>query len=227
MPKPPQRHLRIIEATQGPVEHERQTFEMRPGERTLFASSDPNILIFLDFASVDEAEFLSLLISSKPTHIVDVRVVPRFDIGNLNRKLVFSVFKSAGAAYHDLGAVIGAAKMRQAVGMPIELAQVVLDRVLKSPRPLVGPIVVIVDTRYCLPTFIDEFALAMDAANPSGWQTVRVPAIGTSVGLGNRSVIFISHATPDDNPFAEWLSSQLTLGGYEVDTRNNPSHFGS
>lgn len=216
MSKPPQRHLRIVEAPQRPIEHQREAFEKQPGERTLFATSDTNILIFLDFATVDEAEFLSLLISSKPMHVVDVRVVPRFDVGNLNRKLVFSIFKNAETVYHDLGAVIGAAQMRQAAGMPGQLAQIVLERVLKSPRPLVGPIVVIVDTRHSVPSFIDEFASAMDVANPSGWQTLRIPATGTSREHGNRSVVFLSHATPDDNSFAQWLSTQLALSGYEV-----------
>jgi hypothetical protein len=32
----------------------------------------------------------------------------------------------------------------------------------------------------------------------------------------NRTVVFISHATPDDNSFAQWLSTQLALSGYEV-----------
>ncbi|KQZ26524.1 hypothetical protein ASD50_03710 [Mesorhizobium sp. Root552] len=31
-----------------------------------------------------------------------------------------------------------------------------------------------------------------------------------------RSIIFISHATPQDNVFAEWLATQLAIAGYEV-----------
>ena len=29
-----------------------------------------------------------------------------------------------------------------------------------------------------------------------------------------KNVIFISHANPEDNPFADWLFAQLTLAGY-------------
>lgn len=32
----------------------------------------------------------------------------------------------------------------------------------------------------------------------------------------SRSVIFISHATPQDNTFAAWLAAQLAIAGYEV-----------
>ena len=216
MSHPPKRHLRIVEDPIQPTVHAREDFEPQHGERTLFATSDPNILVFLDFASIDEAEFLSLLISSKPLHVVDVRVVPRFDVGNLNRKLVFSVFKNAGATYHDLGATVGAAHLRALSEKPSDVARAVLDRVLKNPRPLSGPIVVIVDTRQIVPDFVDEFAKAMDSANPSGWQTLRLPALNNAKGLGNRTVVFISHATPDDNSFAQWLSTQLALSGYEV-----------
>ena len=32
----------------------------------------------------------------------------------------------------------------------------------------------------------------------------------------NRSIVFISHASPEDNPAAAWFATQLTLLGYEV-----------
>ncbi len=31
-----------------------------------------------------------------------------------------------------------------------------------------------------------------------------------------RDTLFISHATPDDNAFATWLASRLSMAGYEV-----------
>ncbi len=216
MPKPPQRHLRIVETPPLPVVHEAEAFVAKPGERSLFVSNDPNMLIFVDFTSVDEAELLSLLISSKPKHIIDLRLVPRFDIGNLNRKLVFSVFKNSGSSYHDLGALIGPAQMREVAGTADVLARLVQERIFSSERHPLGPIAVFIDSRNANAAFIDEFAKTMDQANPLGWQTLRVPTINNSNILAGRSVVFISHATPDDNAFAHWLSAQLTLSGYEV-----------
>jgi hypothetical protein len=193
-----------------------EAFEVRSGERTLFASSDPNIIVFLDFASIEEAEFLSLLVSASPKHIIDLRAVPRFDTGNLNRKLVFSVFKNAGSVYHDLGAIIGAARMREIVGMPLLLAKAVLESVFHSGEPLVGPAVLLIDTRQASSEFIDAFASTLDAVNPQGWQILRVPSVSRSSAVRGRTIVFISHATPDDNPFASWLTTQLSLSGYEV-----------
>lgn len=35
-------------------------------------------------------------------------------------------------------------------------------------------------------------------------------------GGRQRRVLFLSHATPEDNGFAGWLASQLAIAGYEV-----------
>lgn len=191
-------------------------FEHKTSKRNLFATKDPNILAFLDFSSIDEAEFLSLLISAEPKFVLDVRQVPRFDVGNLNRKLVFSIFKKAGAKYIDLGALIGPAHMREIADDPADLSRLALDRAFGSPGHVTGPIIVIIDAKQNSAPFIDEFALGLDPANRLGWETLRIPAVSSAKALGNRSTIFISHATPDDNSFVQWLSSQLVLSGYEV-----------
>lgn len=41
-------------------------------------------------------------------------------------------------------------------------------------------------------------------------------AAGKTVSPSGRRVIFISHATPQDNVFAGWLAAQLAIAGYEV-----------
>lgn len=216
MSKTPPKHLRIVETAPRPVEHAPDSFEPVASERSLFAAADPNILMFVDFTTVDEAELLSLIISSKPTHVIDLRVVPRFDIGTLNRKLVFSIFEKAGARYHDLGALIGPAHMRQNAGSPQPLARAVLERVFKSDAAVKGPVAILLDAKCSAAAFTDAFAAILDHANPAGWQTMRVPAVQSAPISGSRAIIFISHATPNDNPFASWLSTQLTLSGYEV-----------
>lgn len=38
----------------------------------------------------------------------------------------------------------------------------------------------------------------------------------TDMGNGKRNLVFISHATPEDNQFTLWLSTRLKLLGYEV-----------
>lgn len=216
MSKKPPKHLRIVETDPRPVEHVPEAFKPVASERSLFVTADPNILMFVDLTAVDEAELLSLIISSKPTYVIDLRVVPRFDIGTLNRKLVFSIFEKAGAKYHDLGAIIGPAHMRQNAGAPEPLARAVMERVFKSETVVKGPVAILLDAKCSDAAFTDGFAAILDQANPAGWQLMRVPAVRGTAISDSRSIIFISHATPNDNPFASWLSTQLTLSGYEV-----------
>lgn len=44
----------------------------------------------------------------------------------------------------------------------------------------------------------------------------RTAAKDAPAGAVTRRVLFLSHATPEDNTFAKWLASQLAIAGYEV-----------
>src|ERR1700732_3213839 len=36
------------------------------------------------------------------------------------------------------------------------------------------------------------------------------------IGMPERTLIFISHANPEDNAFVTWIASRLALAGYDV-----------
>jgi hypothetical protein len=42
------------------------------------------------------------------------------------------------------------------------------------------------------------------------------PKVDRNISATDRRLLFISHATPQDNLFAEWLATQLAIAGYEV-----------
>src|SRR5437879_5754389 len=106
MTMPPQRRpgvrfLRLVEK----VETRQLTREdlVRPAwQSTLFAADQPELLIFLDFEHANEADFLTVLTVARPRYVFDLRLVPRFDLGSLNRRLVFSLFSQSGIRYIDL-----------------------------------------------------------------------------------------------------------------------------
>lgn len=54
---------------------------------------------------------------------------------------------------------------------------------------------------------LEDGAEAMNAAG-TGAEKVAAPS--------RRRLLFVSHATPQDNVFAEWLATQLAIAGYEV-----------
>jgi hypothetical protein len=71
-------------------------------QASLFPESRPGIVVFVSFPDVEECEFVDLLENAKPRFVIDLRVVPRFDIGRLNRERAFDIFDAAGTRYIDL-----------------------------------------------------------------------------------------------------------------------------
>jgi hypothetical protein len=71
-------------------------------QSTLFPSPRPGLLIFVFFPDVTEDEFKKTLQFAKPGTVVELRSTPRFDIGKLNRKIVFDCFDKEHATYLDL-----------------------------------------------------------------------------------------------------------------------------
>ncbi|MFV1976984.1 MAG: hypothetical protein ACC651_14660 [Candidatus Scalindua sp.] len=68
----------------------------------LFASPNPTLLIFADISNISESDILKLFYYADPRVVIDLRDVPRFDIGNLNRRSVFQLFKKHKSKYLDI-----------------------------------------------------------------------------------------------------------------------------
>jgi hypothetical protein len=77
--------------------------EESPVQGVLFPPDAPKSLIFVRIPGVSETEFLSLLETAKPSYVFELRSVPRFDIGQLNRQMVFSFFQRERSTYLDHG----------------------------------------------------------------------------------------------------------------------------
>jgi len=47
-------------------------------------------------------------------------------------------------------------------------------------------------------------------------EEIEVPEIPAPLPRPVRQLVFLSHASPEDNAFARWLATQLAIAGYEV-----------
>ena len=71
---------------------------VEPGpQATLFPEVRPGVVIFVCFPNVEEREFVSLLENARPSFVIDIRIVPRFDVGRLNRERAFGLFEMTEA----------------------------------------------------------------------------------------------------------------------------------
>ena len=198
--------LRVVRTEDAPRPIASRDFERPAWQSTLFAKESDALVVFVNCDQVDEAELLSTLDGAHPKYILDVRRVPRFDFGSLNRRLAFARFRSSGAQYIDL---TGNASAKNALGR--------LPEGLRSASSLRGPILLLVDEAYFNETAITEILEELPMTDDRALDILRVPSdLGDKDTTAARRSVFISHANPEDNSFVAWLAHRLTLQGYHV-----------
>ena len=82
------------------------TAEQLGPQTMLFPEARSGIVVFVCFPDVEEREFVSLLECAKPSFVIDLRIVPRFDVGRLNRDRAFDIFDAIGTQYIDLTSIL-------------------------------------------------------------------------------------------------------------------------
>lgn len=190
-------------------------------------------LLLLNMSEVDGHDLKMVLTESQPTIVVDVRYSPKFDENLLGREQFFSLLKQWNAIYLDTVGIL------QVEGEDIDLNDVnrkfekIIGWIEQNPRTIPGRMVVLCDKRSFSPELADA-AQNMRHPERKTWsiesypkQTMRrhLNAPHEVVGGGNQStetagdqrkLVFISHANPNDNDFATWLSTKLRAAGYET-----------
>ena len=72
-------------------------------QQSLFPLRNPKSVIFISLPDVDHQDFVTLLRNSGPATVIELRKIPRFDFGPLNRQSIFDLFREQGDVYLDLG----------------------------------------------------------------------------------------------------------------------------
>lgn len=159
---------------------------------------------------------MNVLEGGRPKLLFDLRRVPRFDLGSLNRRRVFSIFASAGIQYVDLSGRLRSAGQSHDNLAPGHVAELILE--LLGYSSIQGPLAFVVDAPQFEEVYITELIEALPSKQDHPWDILRVPISDDGVPLEQieKNLVFISHANPEDNAFATWLAGQLTLAGYSV-----------
>ncbi|MEO8663114.1 MAG: hypothetical protein ABI693_31940 [Bryobacteraceae bacterium] len=73
-----------------------------PGAQgSLFPSAKPGVVVFIQFSHIEGDEFTEVVRLAQPSFVFDLRIAPRFDVGNLNRRTAFALFDEVKATYVD------------------------------------------------------------------------------------------------------------------------------
>ena len=139
------RYLKPVLADKVPTRQSKD----RPKQGLLFSGARPSLLGIALMAGVSDVEFYMWLSEARPRWLFDLRPVPRFDIGRLNRRLVFNAFAEGGVSYQDIGGLLGlhyGPDARLACGEIGEyLARILRSRVGHPHSTGVGPVLMLLD----------------------------------------------------------------------------------
>ena len=209
--------LRVVEKAPQRKPIQEDDFRVAPWQQTLFAVPLPNLLLFVHFDSVSESDFLAAIVNARPKYVIDLRVAPRFDLGTLNRRLVFSIFQQIGAQYYDVAGKLGVRSPRDAKLNPSFLIDELRTIVFRNKQLVEGPIAFLVGDQQADEAYETSIARNLDSLSDKGWELLRVPHVVPAKRPDHsRDLIFISHATPEDNDFARWLGAHLSSLGYKI-----------
>jgi len=95
------RNLQIVSSSR--VDAQQAPESTLAAQQSLFPLKNPRCAIFISLPDVNHDDFLDVLKKSGPSVVVELRKIPRFDLGPLNRRSIFDLFKQQGDVYLDLG----------------------------------------------------------------------------------------------------------------------------
>jgi hypothetical protein len=120
---------------------------------------DGSLLGFVDMSRVSDAAFETILSRVQPSFVFDLRPVPYFDIGRLNRRRVFDLFRTLRASYRDVAGALHITEHNDASLNSGAVGRVLLQ--MMASRPGSAPVMVLVDddevlehARHVLPRYL-------------------------------------------------------------------------
>lgn len=137
---------------------------------SLFADTIAGMVVFVCFPDVEEREFVMLINNARPSFVIDLRVLPRFDVGRLNRDRAFDLFETTGTSYIDLTGILmnGASREDVMVGFRELLASSTFD--------LSRPVVFLLSRPETSLATDGEILAAMEASGKHATRIMQVPA---------------------------------------------------
>jgi len=210
-------YLRLIDPTDTDMLNDSRASSLYKDQISLFSDADAETLGFVEASAMKATSFLRMLEDVSPKYIFDLRKVPNFSNGELTRRAVFAMFKELSIEYFDIAGYLRIKSTRDTSLNPKLLIPNVLENLIPSKKGLLGPILFFVDSDLLREEYINEIAKELPNQNLKGWN-VNVwrdaPAIDEKVN--DRSLVFISHANPQDNDIAKWFATRLAAEGFNV-----------
>ena len=127
-------HLKLLET---------QAVSSEPSQLALFSLPSPQLVLFAPMSGISGQLFLRELETLQPRMLLDLRVLPRFDLVGLTRAAVFRVFESQRLAYRDVTGMLQVSSRRDAKMNAAVMATALCGLL---PDSLSGPVVFLTES---------------------------------------------------------------------------------
>jgi hypothetical protein len=209
-------HLRVVRAHDDVNDEQPKATAMPTRQPMLFSESSSYTLGFIKAGELDADRLVSLVQDAKPRIIFDLRPAPSFARGTIQRRTLFSLFEKNGVDYYDVAGVLGVTAARDGLLNPSLLIDAIQVNILRKSKGLFGPIFFFIDDDLFSEDYFMAIANRLPHQDGRGWDIACWPNQGSLDDGAERDLVFISHANPEDNDVATWLSSRLAAHGYQV-----------
>jgi hypothetical protein len=139
-------------------------------QSALFPQAKPGIVVFVCFPDIQEREFVALLQDAKPSFVIDLRVVPRFDVGRMNRDRVFDLFEAQHIRYVDLTGILVSGASHK------DVMQAFTDLLSSSTFDLLRPVVFLLSRPETSVATDSEVLSALAASGKQAREVMQLPA---------------------------------------------------
>lgn len=158
MSDPTRRHLRLLSCPKRNVQ-----------EQLTLPFDDPFVVILAHLTNISEKSFLWLLSETRPHIAVDLRLVPRFNFGRLNRRVVFRLFEELSSSYYDLSHDLDISGRHDARFNPA-LFSSHLDSIVARTTPHAQRILIFMDDASVFDHSLEVLPKTMSAPPKGSWR---------------------------------------------------------
>lgn len=128
-------HLKLLQPQQGSAGE--------PSQLALFSLPSPRLAVFAPMSGISGLLFLRTLEALRPRMLLDLRVLPRFDLSGITRAIAFQVFEEQRLAYRDVTGLLRVSSRRDARMNAAVMAEE-LARLL--PGTIQGPVLFLTES---------------------------------------------------------------------------------
>jgi len=118
--------------------------KIMPAQGLLFPSESHSVICIVHMPGISGDEFSSILKTLRPSQVFDLRTVPSFSIGRLNRLAAFALFEENGSHYYDIPGMVGATCRIESRLKAKAISEAIVDSV-KQAGTRTGSIMVLLD----------------------------------------------------------------------------------